>query len=164
MFLVCQLSEGEERIDELTEEVTRIISKGCNCDFSSVFVSMATLQCSPDNPDSSNILLYQARVQEGGESPLNYHRVASILEAAAASNTSFRFRVCVCVCVCVCVRERERECVCVCVRERERESVCVCVCVRERERVCVCVCEIRGKAKYTQCEGDFVRDHIKSSN
>ena len=86
-----QLTESENRVDELTEEVSNVISKTCNCDFSQSYISMPTLQCAPVNPDISNILLYQARVQEGGGSPLNYRHLVTVLEATA--NTSFRYKV-----------------------------------------------------------------------
>ena len=87
-----QLIDGEERVAGLTEEVADIISKGCNCDFSPTYISTPTLLCSPEDPDSTNILLYQAKVQQGGETPIDYRQLLAILKKA--NGTSFSFKVC----------------------------------------------------------------------
>jgi hypothetical protein len=88
-----QLSpDSKERVKRLTEEVANIVSKGCDCDYSPTYISTPTLQCSCVDPDSTNILLYQARVQEGGEAPIDYRRLVTILEEAEGTSFSLTVR------------------------------------------------------------------------
>lgn len=80
-------------MDALLEEVASIISKDCNCDYSSSYLTQPTLQCAPDQ-DSSTTLLLQTRVQLGGDTPapIDYGRVVEILEAAEGDPIRFRVR------------------------------------------------------------------------
>ena len=88
-----QLShDTKERVKSLTEAVANIVSKGCDCDYSPAYISKPTLQCSSVDPDSTNILLYQARVQEGGEAPIDYRRLVTILEEAKGTSFSLMVR------------------------------------------------------------------------
>ena len=95
-FVFCalcpQLQDSEERVKSLTEAVANIVSKGCDCDYSPAYISKPTLQCSSVDPDSTNILLYQARVQEGGEAPIDYRRLVTILEEAKGTSFSLMVR------------------------------------------------------------------------
>ena len=97
---LLQLTESEERVRTLTEEVAALVSTGCNCHYSSAYISSPTLQCSTTgDPDSSHTLLYQARVTEGGDTPINYQHLVTILEDSKGTSFSFMVRENVNMCI-----------------------------------------------------------------
>lgn len=86
-----QLSETEEKAEELSEEVATIIQEKCSCDFLSDYLTSPTLQCPTPNPDSSNEVVFRACVLESNGNPIAYSNVIEHLEAARG--TSFSFKV-----------------------------------------------------------------------
>lgn len=72
--------------------LVEIIQEGCNCDFSSHYISEAILKCPNVSPDKSDMVLFRARVQEGGRSPVPYSDILTYLEAAQSKSFSLKVR------------------------------------------------------------------------
>ena len=87
-----QFTDTAEKVDKLTEEAVSIIREGCGCDFSSHFISSPILQCLSTHPESSDQVLFRARIQKGGGSPVTYSDVMSYLEGAK-DTPPFDFKV-----------------------------------------------------------------------
>ena len=87
-----QMSETEEKADQLSVKVAEIIRHHCSCHFPAEFISSPTLQCPAANPDSSNEVLFRAQVQMGGANRLSYRDVIVHLEEARDAPFSFKVR------------------------------------------------------------------------
>ena len=74
--------------------VVGFIQERCSCDFSSRYISEAIFKCPAADPDKSNKVLFRARVQEGGSSPVSYGDIVTYLEAAQSKPFTLKVNVC----------------------------------------------------------------------